>query len=213
MNSATDLQLQLDPIMLAIDAPDASADATPLARVASDVSDEAAPIVPLPSIGPDSAFDVEVVRSARRKSTVGSTLKGNKLTVTVPTWMSQRDIDEWVTEMSKRWSKKVTTDSIDLVDRAKQLASRYELPTPESIGWSDMETQWGSCTPTKGTVRLSTKLATFPRWVLDYVIVHELAHIAVPDHSASFWKMVHRYPRTERARGYLIAKAGDDESE
>jgi predicted metal-dependent hydrolase len=196
MNS-TD-QLSLDPDVL--DTP-------------TDTASEATPIVALPPTIAERPFEVEVVRSARRKSTVGSTLKGSKLTVTVPTWMSQRDIDQWVTEMSKRWSKKVTTDSIDLDERAKALASRYELPTPESIGWSDMETQWGSCTPTRGTVRLSTKLATFPRWVLDYVIVHELAHIAVPDHSASFWKLVHRYPRTERARGYLIAKAGDDESE
>jgi predicted metal-dependent hydrolase len=179
----------------------------------TDTASEVAPSVALPTAIAERPFEVEVVRSARRKSTVGSTLKGSKLTVTVPTWMSQRDIDQWVTEMSKRWSKKVTTGSIDLDERAKALASRYELPTPESIGWSDMETQWGSCTPTRGTVRLSTKLATFPRWVLDYVIVHELAHIAVPDHSASFWKLVHRYPRTERARGYLIAKAGDDESE
>jgi predicted metal-dependent hydrolase len=179
----------------------------------TDTASEVAPSVALPTAIAERPFEVEVVRSARRKSTVGSTLKGSKLTVTVPTWMSQRDIDEWVAEMSKRWSKKVTTDSIDLDERAKALASRYELPKPESIGWSDMETQWGSCTPTRGTVRLSTKLATFPRWVLDYVIVHELAHIAVPDHSASFWKLVHRYPRTERARGYLIAKAGDDESE
>jgi predicted metal-dependent hydrolase len=193
MNTATDIQLPFD--------------------AATDLEDEPAPIVALPPSPSDGPFDVEVVRSARRKRTVGATLKGSKLTVTVPTWMGQADIDEWVAEMTKRWSKKVTTDSIDLVDRAKSLANRYDLPKPESIGWADMETQWGSCTPARGTIRLSTKLATFPRWVLDYVIVHELSHIAVPDHSANFWQMVHRYPRTERARGYLIAKSGDDENE
>jgi predicted metal-dependent hydrolase len=179
---------------------------------AADIAAEPLPIVPL-DIPAAGNFDVEVIRSARRKKTVGATLKGTNLTVTVPTWMSQPDIDQWVDEMTKRWSRKVTTDTIDLVERAKALASRYDLPTPESIGWSSMDTQWGSCTPARRTVRLSTKLATFPRWVLDYVIVHELSHIAVPDHSANFWKMVHRYPRTERARGYLIAKSGDDENE
>jgi predicted metal-dependent hydrolase len=183
------------------------------AHSATDITDEPLPIVPAPEVSSSGAFDVEVIRSARRKSTVGSTLKGNKLAVTVPTWMTQPDIDQWVEEMTKRWSRKVTTDSINLNDRAKALASRYDLPLPESIGWSNMETQWGSCTPARRTIRLSTKLATFPRWVLDYVIVHELSHIAVPDHSANFWKLVHRYPRTERARGYLIAKSGDDENE
>lgn len=158
-------------------------------------------------------FDVEVVKSARRKSTVGSTLTGSRLTLTVPSWMGQADIDKWTIEMTKRWSSKIATDAVDLPERAATLATRYKLQKPISIGWSNMATQWGSCTPSKKTIRLSTRLAGFPHWVLDYVIVHELAHISVPDHSAAFWALVHRYPRTERARGYLIAKAGDDESE
>jgi predicted metal-dependent hydrolase len=41
--------------------------------------------------------------------------------------------------------------------------------------------------------------------VLDYVLVHELAHLVVPDHSPAFHEIVDRYPRAERARGFLIA--------
>ena len=65
--------------------------------------------------------------------------------------------------------------------------------------------RWGSCTPATRTIRLSTRLAAFPDWVIDYVIVHELAHLVVHGHGPDFWDLVNRYPRTERARGYLIA--------
>lgn len=46
--------------------------------------------------------------------------------------------------------------------------------------------------------------------MIDYVIVHELCHLEIRGHGADFWKLAHRYPKAERAIGYLIAKSGDD---
>jgi predicted metal-dependent hydrolase len=42
-----------------------------------------------------------------------------------------------------------------------------------------------------------------PGWVVDYVLLHELAHLLVPGHDADFWALLQSYERTDRARGYL----------
>jgi predicted metal-dependent hydrolase len=159
-------------------------------------------------------FSVEVVRSRRRTRTVGAQLVGNVLRVTVPSWMSKADERRWVEEMSRRFRRRADAAFVDLASRASILARRYGLPRPMSIEWVEtMRTRWASCTPSSGSIRLSTRLAAFPDWVRDYVIVHELAHLLEPAHSRAFWKLVERYPKAERARGYLIAKSGDEEPE
>ena len=159
-------------------------------------------------------FTVDVVRSARRKRTVGAELKGSVLRVTVPSWMSADEETKWVHTMARRYLRSMSTERIDLRLRAATLADRHQLPRPDTIGWSDnMTTRWGSCTYATRDIRISTRLATFPDWVIDYVIVHELAHLRVRGHGTRFWQLVNRYPKTERAIGYLIAKSGDDQIE
>jgi predicted metal-dependent hydrolase len=158
-----------------------------------------------------AAFTVEVVRSTRRKRTVGAQMKGDVLRVSLPSWMSRSEEEKWVETMTRRFHRAQDRERIDLQRRARELARRYDLPLPTEVRWGgDTTTRWGSCTPATGTIRISDRLARMPGWVLDYVLVHELAHLAVPGHSPAFWRLVHRYPKTERAIGYLIAKGGDD---
>jgi predicted metal-dependent hydrolase len=155
-------------------------------------------------------FRVEVTRSKKRKRSVGAQLVGDTLRIAIPSWMSTDDEEHWVGEMSRRFARKQSTDRIDLTERAAALARRHRFDRPAEIRWSDdMTSRWGSCTPSTATIRISTRVAAFPDWVIDYVIVHELAHLHVAGHGADFWSLVQRYPRSERAIGYLMAKSGD----
>jgi predicted metal-dependent hydrolase len=155
-------------------------------------------------------FRVEVIVSARRRRTVGAQLKGDLLEVRVPRWMPTAERTRWADEMAQRFARKLMADDDTLAQRAALLARRYRLPTPAVIRWDDrMRSQWGSCTLETRTVRLSSRLARLPDWVRDYVIVHELAHLQVGPHNREFWALVRRYPKTERAIGYLIAKADE----
>ena len=132
------------------------------------------------------------------------------LRVSIPAGMTVVDEERWVAEMVRRMERRAASHAIDLAARADALAERYGLQRPAAIRWVDnQEWRWGSCTPSDGTIRISSRLVGEPAWVLDYVIVHELAHLTVPHHNRRFWALVGRYPRTERARGFLIARGLD----
>lgn len=151
---------------------------------------------------------VVVVRSPRRRKTVQAREVGDVLQVSIPATMTRADEERWVAEMLRRVERRSAASTVDLEERAAELAGRYHLRRPATIRWVDNQRwRWGSCTPADRAVRISSRLAQEPGWVLDYVIVHELAHLDVPRHGPDFWALVGRYPLTERARGYLIARA------
>lgn len=94
----------------------------------------------------------------------------------------------------------------ELANRAAELSARYldGRARPAEVRWVDNQNdRWGSCTPATGTIRLSSRLRELPQWVADYVLLHELAHLLEPGHGSAFWRLLERYPKTERARGYL----------
>lgn len=154
-------------------------------------------------------MEVVVVRSARRRRTVEAREVDGVIRVLVPAAMSQAEERRHVEKLVARIERRRTATTIDLPARARELSKRLALPRPKAIRWVDnQDRRWGSCTPSEGSVRISSRLAGFPPWVLDYVIVHELAHLAEPGHTPRFWALVDRYERAERARGFLIAMGG-----
>jgi predicted metal-dependent hydrolase len=151
--------------------------------------------------------NVEVVRSPQRRKTVQAREVNGVLRVSIPASMTKADEERWVAEMVRRMERRSAANGVDLARRADHLAARFRLRRPASIRWVDnQEWRWGSCTPADGAVRISSRLVSEPGWVLDYVIVHELAHLEVPRHGALFWSIVNRYPKAERARGFLMAR-------
>jgi hypothetical protein len=157
--------------------------------------------------------DVEVRRSARRRRTVSAYRDGDRTIVLLPARMSAAEEAHWVETMLARLAAKDARRPAgdDELRRRALLLSRRHLDgraRPRSVRWvTNQHARWGSCTPAEGTIRLSHRLRELPDWVVDYVLVHELAHLLVPDHSAAFWDLVGRYPLAERARGYLLGVA------
>jgi predicted metal-dependent hydrolase len=158
----------------------------------------------------DARPDVEVRRSKRRRRTVSAYRDGERIVVLIPASMSRKEEAEWVEAMVARVEQSerraVPTDE-ELWERALWLNDRYfgGLAMPGTVRWvSNQQQRWGSCTPADRTIRLSERLQGMPAWVVDYVIVHELAHLLEPGHDEAFWGWVDHYPHAERAKGYLL---------
>jgi len=132
--------------------------------------------------------------------------------VTIPARLSKAQEQEWVKRMADRVErarlKGARHGDDELHARAQRLNMRYfdgKLSITSIIYVDNQRTLHGSCTPSTGAIRISRRLAKLPRWVEDYVIVHELSHLVYGGHGPRFWELVNRYPLAERARGYLMA--------
>ena len=162
---------------------------------------------PMPDLHPTP--EVEVRRSRRRKRTVSAYREGERVVVLMPAGLSQAEERRWVATMLERLARQELrrhpSDEV-LLARARELSAHYldSQAEPRSVRWVDNQaTRWGSCTPSDASIRVSRRLQQVPAWVLDYVLVHELAHLVEAGHTPAFWALVGRYPKTERARGFL----------
>jgi predicted metal-dependent hydrolase len=161
---------------------------------------------------PPPAMEVEVIRSTKRRRTVSARIVDGRIVVRMPHWMTKKQEAEYVTDLVAKLERQNRAETVDLPKRAGELARRYDLPQPTSIQWvTNQRQRWGSCTPATAEIRISDRIAGFPSWVVDAVIVHELAHLVHLEHSAAFWALARRYPKTERAYGFLIAKQLTDD--
>ena len=135
--------------------------------------------------------------------------EGGRTVVAIPSRFTHAQEREWVARMvarlASREARRRPTDD-GLAARAAALSERYlgGQARPSSVAWSSQQGQrWGSCSVADGSIRISTRLRGMPRWVLDYVLLHELAHLLSSGHGPDFWALLAGYPKTDRARGFL----------
>lgn len=153
---------------------------------------------------------VRVIPSRRRRRTVAARLRSGVLELMVPASMPLAERAHWAEVMRRRLlsraHRSLPSDE-RLAERAQKLNKRYFDGRLRwlSIGFAEMQHQWGSCTFTEGTIRIARRAASLPDWVLDYLLMHELAHLVHSDHATGFHDLEDMYPLSERARGYLMA--------
>lgn len=152
----------------------------------------------------------EVIRSPRRRrSAQARAREDGTIVVRVPAGLPAAEEDRLVRKLVDKVAgldrARAAGGDEELFARAIELADRYlDGVRPTSVTWSSrMTTRWGSCSIHSGAIRISDRLAGAPSWVLDGVLVHELAHLVHADHSPAFHALADRHPQHQRVRGFL----------
>ncbi len=155
-------------------------------------------------------------RSRRRTRTLTVFREGGRLVAVVPEFLSTSSQEELIPPLVRRFlrneAKRGLPQATDqLSQRALELYRRYLQPLTGTeppgftVTWSRRQQhRWGSCSAWSGEIRLSERLRAMPLWVSDYVLIHELAHLHQPNHSAEFHALENAYPEAERAKAYLL---------
>jgi Protein of unknown function DUF45 len=156
---------------------------------------------------------VEVRVSARRRKTSEARWVGGRIVVSLPAHLSGEAREKtiaWLVDrlVAKHPLRRAIGDS-ELMARCEALSDRYRIGArPTSVRWvTNQMSRWGSCSSHSGEIRISHRLRSVPEWVLDAVLVHELAHLVHPNHSPAFHQLANGYTRHKDA-GIFLAGYG-----
>ena len=157
-------------------------------------------------------MEVKIIRSKRRRRSVGARLVNDLLLINAPLALSQEHLDKIISSFKLKFARQKLKTELDkeknLLDLARALNKEYfdNKLKIESIEYAtNQNSRFGCCNYRAAKIRISHKIGRMPNWVRKYVLIHEMAHLIQPNHSRAFWDIVCRYKLTERARGYLMA--------
>lgn len=138
-----------------------------------------------------------VVVERRSKSVVGDVDSGESGTLRLARHHVETTSVERALECLYRRKAREAFETV-----AERYATRMGVEY-ERIEVRNQRTRWGSCSP-KGTLSLNWRLVMGPPAMLEYVVVHELAHLVEPNHGAGFWALVEgELPDFEERRAWL----------
>jgi len=168
-----------------------------------------APEVRIPASPSTGGAEIRIIRNTRRSRSISAYREQGAIVIQIPARLPRGQVADLIPEMVERVltreARERSSDS-ELIERAIELMAIY-LPEfnerPASVTWRAMNERWGSCTTVDRTIRISERLNGAPSYVVDYVLVHELIHLRVPDHGKAFIDLLERFGEGEKASAFL----------
>jgi hypothetical protein len=151
-----------------------------------------------------------VIVERKRVKNLNARLRGSTMTLSAPIHAPAAAVEAAITGLARRLLRRARAGQVNREEDALTLARRLALrfPTPPAVELvafvTTQSSRWGSYSRATGTIRLNAALRHMPRWVLEAVVCHELAHAVHPHHSTRFWELLRRVePDTDRANAFL----------
>jgi predicted metal-dependent hydrolase len=137
-------------------------------------------------------------------------LRGSTLSVSASAGMPDEKLGPVIHELARKLLRRAHAGRVneeeDALSLAQTVAERFPEPpsVDRAVFVTTQRSRWGSYSPKTRAIRLNAALRRMPRWVLEAVVAHELAHAVHPDHSPAFWNLLRRVcPETDRAKAFL----------
>lgn len=136
-------------------------------------------------------------------------MDGDRVVLLMPAGLSQEQEQRHVVDLLTRLRgtrQRRRLQREDLMGRSRRLSQDHldGRARPSTVRWvTNQGSRWGSCSTSGRSIRISSELEGMPEFVVDAVLVHELAHLLVPHHGPRFTELVRRYPRYEEAQAFL----------
>ncbi|MGE3075059.1 MAG: M48 family metallopeptidase [Dehalococcoidia bacterium] len=154
----------------------------------------------LPYLGEEHPLLVETSTSRR----VAFEFIGDAFRLFVPPFLEGEARETVLRRAVLKWYRE---QSESAVTRSATLWSAEMHLSPKAVLVRDQRRRWGSCGP-DGTLRFNWRLVLAPPAILDFVVVHELAHLAQRNHSPAFWGVVEKYLPDHKSRRKWLRENG-----
>jgi predicted metal-dependent hydrolase len=146
----------------------------------------------------------------KRVKNVNARLRGTTFSVSAPAEMPDAKLEPVIQELARKLLRRAhaarVNEEEDALALARKVAKRFPEPpfVDRVVFVTTQKARWGSYSPRTRAIRLNAALRRMPRWVLEAVVAHELAHAVHPNHSPAFWDLLRRVcPETDQARTFL----------
>ena len=116
-------------------------------------------------------------------------------------WPSKNVTAQYVEKLYEHWLMKIAHPIFK--NKIESYSEKLDVAKPEKIVIKRLKKRWGSIGKKGDTIILNVNLVKAPEDIMNYIVLHELCHLKIKEHSHRFWELLHRYMANYQKKDWL----------